>query len=103
MSVLNKTYLLIFCEVVAPIAVVVGLIINAVILDIPALPMGIKQNLSWFQQNAQAANIIMIFLYTLAGVLAILAVVLAILISRSKKGAEDVEIGVGFKRERVFK
>ena len=100
MKVLYKVYFLIFCQIVAPALVVGGFIINAVILDVSALPVGFKEDMNWFQENPELSDKIVLGSFITAGILAVSAIITAFSIAQSKKGGEDTGIGLQFKRDK---
>lgn len=103
MQALNKIYVLIFVQVLAPVCVILGLILNGVVLDSDILPGGVRQSLNWFQQNPDISNVIVWGLYISAGIFAVIAIALSIYIYTNSRGVEDKNLGMEFKKTGAFK
>lgn len=98
MGPLNKVYLLIFSQVVAPISLVLGLLINLVLMDAEMLPASISDRLIWFQENPEFSSKVPFVLYVFTGVMMFTAVSLSISLARSTKGGEDEKVGKKIRR-----
>ena len=98
MGTLNKVYWIIFSQVVAPISLVFGLLINVVLMDAEVLPASIADRLVWFQENSEFSSKISLVLYLFAGVMTFITVSLSISLARSKKGGEDEKVGKKIRR-----
>ena len=98
MSTLNKVYLLIFSQIVAPISLIFGLLINVVLLDVSVLPVSINDQLVWFQENPEFSSRIPLILYMFAGVMMFTAVSLSVSLVHSQEGGEDEKVGRKIRR-----
>lgn len=98
MNAIKKVYLLIFSQIVAPLALILGLLINVVLLAKDVLPEPVESRLVWFRENPEWGSRISFLLYIVAGVLTLLTFLLSLSLARSKKGGEDEKVGRKIRR-----
>ncbi len=83
---------MVFFQVLSPLSIVLGLILNGLSAEDSILPAGVTGSLNWFQQNQELCGNISTGLYIAGGIFAVIAILFSISVAQGSLGSDDERI-----------